>query len=435
MSEAVIHMSRTEIQRLHIIRRFLEKRLSQRKASELMDVTDRQVRRLVGRIREQGDEGIIHRSRGKPSSRKIPDTKQRQILKVIRSRYKDFGPTLAVEKLWECEGIKVSRETVRQWMILEGLWRVRDRRRQRIYQWRERKPHRGEMIQMDGSHHDWLEGRGPELVLMGYVDDATNDFFGRFYGYEGVYPAMESFRCYINLYGLPVSVYLDRHSTYKTTREPSVEESLRGERAQTQFARALKELGVKLIYAHSPQAKGRIERIFETLQDRLVKEMRLAGISTEDAANRFLETYLRGFNQQFGRIPLTQENLHRRIPKGFCLEDIFCLKETRLIARDYTVRWKSRTFRIQKPSLSLKRQRLCVMEQFDGTIRMKFNCKTIPFIEVTHKIPQLTSGRPTPLRKEPFTSRRPWLPPIDHPWRRRFLAPKPKPHCFEETRP
>jgi transposase len=435
MSEDVIHMSRTEIQRLHIIRRVLEKRLSQRKASELMDLTDRQVRRLVGRIRDQGDEGVIHRSRGKPSSRKIPDTKQRQILKVIRSRYKDFGPTLAVEKLWEYEGIKVSRETVRQWMILEGLWRVRDRRRQRIYQWRERKPHRGEMIQMDGSHHDWLEGRGPELVLMGYVDDATNDFFGRFYGYEGVYPAMESFRCYIRRYGLPVSVYLDRHSTYKTTREPSVEESLRGERAQTQFARALKELGVKLIYAHSPQAKGRIERIFETLQDRLVKEMRLAGINTEDAANRFLETYLPGFNHQFGRIPLTQENLHRSIPKGFCLEDIFCLKETRLIARDYTVRWKSRTFRIQKPSLTLKRQRLCVMEQFDGTIRMKFNCKTIPFIEVTHKIPQLTSERPTPLPKEPFTSRRPWLPPIDHPWRRRFLAPKPKPHWSEETRP
>jgi hypothetical protein len=172
---------------------------------------------------------------------------------------------LAVEKLWECEGIKVSRETMRQWMILEGLWRVRDTRRQRIYQWRERTS-RGEMIQMDGSHHDWLEGRGPELVLMGYVDDATNDFFGRFYGYEGVYPAMESFGCYIRRYGLPVSVYLDRHSTYKTTREPSVEESLRGERAQTQFARALKELGVKLIYAHSPQAKGRIERIFETLK-------------------------------------------------------------------------------------------------------------------------------------------------------------------------
>ena len=167
MSEDIIHMSRTEIQRLHIIRRVLEKRLSQRKASELMDLTDRQVRRLVGRIREQGDEGIIHRSRGKPSSRKIPDPEQRQILKVIRSRYKDFGPTLAVEKLWEYEGIKVSRETVRQWMILEGLWRVRDRRRQRIYQWRERKPHRGEMIQMDGSHHEWFEDRGPACVLMG----------------------------------------------------------------------------------------------------------------------------------------------------------------------------------------------------------------------------------------------------------------------------
>jgi transposase len=439
MSEELIQMSRTEMERLRILHRFLDHQLRQKKAAELMGVTDRHVRRLVKRVREEGDSGIIHRSRGRPSSRRIPEARQRQTLELVRNRYRDFGPTLAVEKLWEHETIRVSRETLRQWMVQEGLWRVRSRRGRKIYQWRERKHHRGEMIQMDGSHHDWLEGRGPELVLMGYVDDANNEFFGRFYEYEGIYPAMDSFQCYIEQYSIPTSVYLDRHSTYKTTREPSVEEALRGEQALTQFARALSELGIKLIYAHSPQAKGRIERIFETLQDRLIKEMRLAGISTAKEANRFLQTYLPRFNHQFGKIPLGKSNLHRPIPKDLRLQDIFCIKESRHIAQDYTVRWKNRTFRIQKPRLTMKRQRLVVLEQFDGTIRMKFHRKEVAFVEVTDKIPRPAAQTTTPARTERSRSS-PYIPPPHHPWRRRFLRPKrrpilPQPRGYEQPLP
>jgi hypothetical protein len=424
MTEELIQMSRTEMERLRILHRVFDHELTQKKAAELMEVTDRHLRRLVRRVREQGDPGIIHRSRGRPSSRKIPEARQRQILKLLESDYRGFGPTLATEKLWECQKIRVSRETLRQWMVPADLWQVRSRRGRRLHQWRERKHHRGEMIQMDGSHHNWLESRGSELVLMGYVDDATSDFFGRFYSYEGIYPAMDSFQRYIDRHGLPVSLYLDRHSTYKTTREPSVDEMLRGDPALTQFARALKELGVKLIYARSPQAKGRIERIFETLQDRLVKEMRLANICTLEAANEFLKTYLTRFNRQFSKIPLSKGNLHCPIPKDLCLKDIFCIKESRQIAKDYTVRWKNRTFRIQKPRLTMKRQRLLVLEQFDGTVRMKYQGREVAFVEVTNKIP-----RPAAQSMARTERSRPsaYIPPTQHPWRRRFLPPKRKP--------
>ena len=424
MSQELIQMSRTEMERLRILHRVFDHELAQKKAAELMGVTDRHLRRLVKRIREQGDTAIIHRSRGRPSSRKIPEARQRRILKFLESDYKGFGPTLATEKLWECQKIRVSRETLRQWMVQGDLWQVRARSRGTSHPWRERKHHRGEMIQMDGSHHHWLEARGPELVLMGYIDDATGDFFGQFYSYEGIYPAMDSFQRYIDRHGLPVSIYLDRHSTYKTTREPSVDEMLRGDPALTQFARALKELGVKLIYARSPQAKGRIERIFETLQDRLVKEMRLAKICTQEAANDFLKTYLARFNRQFGKIPLNQGDLHRALPKDLCLKDIFCIKESRQIAQDYTVRWKNRTFRIQKPCLTMKRQRLLVLQQFDGTIRMKYQGREVAFVEVTDKIPRPTAQ---PMARTERAKPRPYIPPPQHPWRRRFLRPKRKP--------
>jgi hypothetical protein len=424
MTEELIQMSRMEMERLGILHRIFDHELTQRKASELMEVTDRHLRRLVKRIREQGDTAIIHRSRGRSSPRKIPEVRQRQILKFLESDYRGFGPTLASEKLWERQKLRVSRETLRQWMVQADLWKVRSRRGQGLHQWRERKHHRGEMIQMDGSHHPWLEARGSELVLMGYVDDATGDFFGRFYSYEGISPAMDSFQRYIDRHGLPVSIYLDRHSTYKTTREPSVDEMLRGDPALTQFARALKELGVKLIYAHSPQAKGRIERIFETLQDRLVKEMRLAKICTQEAANDFLQTYLPRFNRQFGKIPLGKGNLHRPVPKDLCLKDIFCIKESRHVAKDYTVRWKNRTFRIQKPRLPMKHQRLLVLEGFDGMIRMKFQGREVAFVEVTDKIPRPAAQ---PMAQTGPSRPCPYIPPPQHPWRRRFLRPKRRP--------
>lgn len=422
MEEDRITMSTREMERLKIVHKVMEKRLTQVKAAELMGVTDRQVRRMLQRVRERGERGIVHGNRGRPSPHKISKLQEDKIIALVGKRYSDFGPTFAAEKLRECEGIEIGREKLRQWMVAHGLWRVRGRRR-RIYQWRERKHHVGEMVQMDGSKHDWLEGRGSELVLMGYIDDATNTLFGWFYSFEGVYSAMDSFRRYIERNGIPHSVYLDRHSTYKTTREPNREEALKGDRAKTQFARALTELGVKVIYAHSPQAKGRIERGFGTLQDRLIKEMRLADIRTIEQANTFLATYLPRFNQRFSRVPLAQQDLHRPVPKSLPLDEIFCIKDYRSIARDYTVRWKHRLFRIDKPSITMRKQWVCVMEHFDSKMTFKLNGKYLAFSEVTDKDLKAFAKveRPSSSRVRKTS---PYIPPPTHPWRRKFLPPR-----------
>jgi hypothetical protein len=247
------------------------------------------------------------------------------------------------------------------------------------------------------------------------VDDATGRFFGRFYDHEGVEPAMDSFRRYIDRYGLPQSLYLDKHSTYKTTRQPDTDELLRDEHAQTQFERALSELGIKAIHAHSPQAKGRIERAFGTLQDRLVKEMRLEGVSTCEEANRFLDNYLRIHNRRFMKAPLRPQDLHRPVPKCLNLEDIFCLQGIRTVNNGYLIKWTSRTFVLSRPSLTLRRQKVVVREWFDGKLSIRFKGKDLEYKEVD-------TVRPKPAvrvfamkvrRKHPK-----YIPPPTHPWKR-----------------
>jgi hypothetical protein len=337
-----------------------------------------------------------------------------RIASIIGERYPDFAPLHAAEKLWERHKVRVSREKVRRIMIAKGLWKRR-RRRKADHIWRERRPHCGEMVQLDGSHHAWLEKRGPRLVLMGYVDDATGRLFGRFYDHEGVYPAMDSLRRYIERYGLPQSLYLDKHSTYKTTRQPDTEELLREQQAQTQFERATVELGIKLIHAHSPQAKGRVERTFGTLQDRLVKEMRLARISTCAEANRFLDRYLPVYNRRFMKAPLRPQDLHRPVPKSLKLDDVFCLQGIRTVNNGYIIKWTSRTFVLTRPSLTVRRQKVVVREWFDGRLSIRFKGK-----DLEHKEVEIVREKPAVrvlavrLRRKPPK----YIPPPTHPWKR-----------------
>lgn len=383
MSKDIINMTKTELERLRVLHRVMEKELTQVKAAEILGISERQAKRIIKRMREEGDRGIIHRSRGKTPPNKISEQQKRYIGGLAAKRYPDFGPTLASEKLWEREGVRISREKLRQIMIEKGLWRVRRRKDKNLHVWRERKAYYGEMVQMDGSQHDWLEGRGPMMVLMGYVDDATGWTFGRFYEYEGVYPAMDSLERYSRRYGLPISLYQDKHSTYKTTREANLDEELRGEQAQTQFERAAKELGIKIIHANSPQAKGRIERAFGTLQDRLIKEMRLESITTMEEANQFLERYLPIYNKRFAREAHREGDLHRPLSKGINLKEIFCIKETRRINEDYTLKWKGRLLLIENPSIVMKKRKAVVMEHFDGKMTVKFNGRELKLKEVT----------------------------------------------------
>lgn len=418
MRKDIIAMSKRELKRLSILHKAMEKRLTQIKAAEMLDLSDRQIRRIIRRIEAGGDPAIVHGNRGKKSPFKLPVQYEEKIMGIVGKRYYDFGPTFAAEKLLECEKISISKEKLRQLMIAHDIDYPRRRKKGRIHQWRERKHCRGEMIQMDGSDHDWLEGRGPKLVFMGYIDDASSEVFGRFYDYEGTFPAMDSFRRYMAIYGIPFSFYVDRHSAYKTTRQPNLDEDLKGEFAKTQFARLLNELDVKAIFAKSPQAKGRIERAFETLQDRLVKELRLATVSTLEQANAFLESYLPKYNARFAVKPLRKTNLHRPIPKHLNLKEIFCIKEYRTIGNGFTFHWRNRIFLIKNPSITMRKQRICVMEHFNGEITLKLKDKYLSFVEITQKDIRAMAEDRKATQKLIKKARIYYAPPKDHPWRR-----------------
>lgn len=405
-----IIMRQKELRQLHVIRKVLEKRLKQEEAGELIGLSARQIRRKQKQVQIEGDQGIIHRSRGKPSHNcKAKELKEKAI-QLYRDEYWDFGPTLASEKLFERDKIKISDETLRLWLLKSGDWKKR-RRVRKHRQWRERKHRFGEMVQMDGSHHDWLEGRGPQLVLMGYIDDATGIALGRFYDYEGTMPAMDSFRCYIEKYGLPLNIYPDKHTTYKSNGKLTVEEELEGKREpKSQFERALDELGVEVIHANSPQAKGRIERLFGTFQDRLIKEMRLAGISSKEEANRFLESYLSIHNQRFSIAPTKEVNLHREIPKGIDLDSIFSIRTKRGLRNDFTIAHNKKLYQVVD---HISTKKVVVEERTDGSMLITYNNRSLKYKEISQR----------PIKpKEPketysLRSRRRYTPPANHPWR------------------
>jgi len=421
MEEETITLTKREAEKLRILHQVMERMLTQVGAGEILGITDRQVRTLLRRVRTEGAKGLVHRGRGRVSPRRMPEEMEDRIEKIIRSKYPDFSPLHASEKLGERHRIEVSREKVRQVMMARGIWKRR-RARKEDHVWRERKHHVGEMVQMDGSHHDWLEGRGPRLVLMGYVDDATGRFYGRFYDHEGVLPAMASLRGYIELYELPLAIYLDKHSTYKTTRQADMDELLRGVQAETQFERALAELGIRIIHAHSPQAKGRVERVFKTLQDRLVKEMRLAGVKSLQEANSFLEDYLDTFNRRFMKEALEPGDLHRALPKSVVLDDVICIKGVRTVNEGYLVRWRGRMFVLQKPSLTLRRQKVTVLDRFDGRLLLRFKGRDLEYREVREPRP----AEPKPVMIKPRRKPPKYDPPPTHPWRHMIFGNGPQ---------
>jgi hypothetical protein len=405
----MITMSRKESRRLHIIHQVLDEKITQVDAASVVGLTDRQIRRLIKRVREEGDGGICHRSRGKTSNHRIPKKIKDKALKLYRERYSDFGPTLASEKLLESHQIALSDETLRLWLNQEDVaYRKRKKRVHR--QWRERKKHFGEMVQLDGSHHDWFEGRGPGCVLMGYIDDATGNAYGRFYGYEGTLPAMDSFKRYAQRYGIPQIIYLDKHSTYKSTAKQTVEEELADKKPKSQFERALGELGIKVIHAHSPQAKGRIERLFRTLQDRLVKEMRLAGIHTVEQANEFLKRWLPVYNRKFRVTAASEADLHRPALPARELDKILCIKEPRTVRKDFTVAHNGKLYQIEE---RVKVEKVVVEERLDGSLHITTQGQDLRYREITTR-PVKQGSKP----RVSIQKKRGWTPPPDHPWRR-----------------
>jgi hypothetical protein len=412
VGKGIIRMSLREVRRLKVVHEIRKGHITQKVAASMLALSERQVRRLVRVAKKEGDPGVVHKNRGRRSNRKTPDKVRSKVVSLYRRRYKGFGPTLAKEKLLEMDGLDVSKETLRQWLIADGLW-VKKRKSSRHRRWRERKACSGEMVQMDGSVHDWLEGRGPKLVFMGYIDDATSKMYGKFYDYEGTVPAMDSFKGYIKKYGLPMSLYLDRHSTYKSKKKLTVEEELAGlEEPMSQFERALKELGVEVIHAYSPQAKGRIERLFGTLQDRLVKEMRLGSVKSKDEANEFLKGYLPVYNKKFQVEAATKTNVHLKLPRGFDLDEYLCVKNERTIRNDNTIAYKGKLYQVEG---IVRTKKVSVEERVNGSLLIRSRRGSLHYKEIT--------GRPErncqPPVKIPLV-RKNNIPSKDHPWRRGF---------------
>jgi len=312
------------------------------------------------------------------------------------------------QKVEEIDEIKISDETLRLWLKESGVpYKTRKKRPHR--QWRERRRHFGEMIQMDGSHHDWFEGRGPECVFMGYVDDATGEVFGRFYEFEGTIPAMDSFKRYIGRYGLPMSLYLDKHTTYKSTAKPTIEDELNGRKRQmSQFERSMGELGVKVIHANSPQAKGRIERLFGTFQDRVIKEMRLDRIKSIDEANRFLETYLPAYNKRFRVPPANATDLHRPFSDKRSLDQILCIKDGRVLRNDHTIAYNGKLYQIED---EIKAEKVMVEERTDGSMYITYKDKDLRYKEIARR-----AVRVVDLPKPKIGIRKRRKPSPDHPW-------------------
>lgn len=416
MAEGVeIRMSVKEAKRIGVIQRVIENSITQVKAGGILGLSTRQVRRITKRYEEEGERGLIHKLRGKLSGRRRRD--RDKILEIYQKRYHDFGPLFASEKLFEIEKIKISHETLRKWLWGTGKEHGWIRRKRPHKKWRERREHFGEMVQVDGSHHDWLEGRGPLLVLMGHTDDATGKVRARFYEYEGVKPAMGIMYRHIEKYGIPLSVYLDKHSTYKTTRHQTIKEQLMDEEAITQYERAMKELGVEVIHANSPQAKGRIENRFGTLQDRLIKEMRLKGISTMDGANKFLEEYLPKFNTRFSVPARSGIDLHRKAPDVCILKSILCIKEERVLKKDSTVRYKGKVYLITN-QIDSRVNKVTIEDRLDGSIWIKHKDWYLKYKEIEPKVKvsedKLKLGKQTiKWRKYNKNSK----PAKDHPWR------------------
>lgn len=410
-------MSLRERKRLSVMERVADGLLKLRVAAEMMKVSYRQAKRIARRYRGEGDAGLVHKGRGKASNRRKPQKFRKRAEELYAAKYFGFGPLLASEHLASEHGLDVDHETLRRWLIEGGLWKA-GHRKQKHCQARERRPRRGDLVQIDGSEHDWFEGRGPKPVLMVMIDDATNRTHARFYESEETASAYDVFERYVFVYGLPAALYPDRDSIYVCTREANIEEELAGLGPETQFARAMRELKVEIIPAYSPQAKGRVERRHGLFQDRLVKEMRLLGISTIGQANKYLdEVFLPMINTRYIVEPKDPVNGHRRCPAASTLDMALSWHEARTVGKDWTVRWKNKRFQIdaRHAALGLPGRRVTIVEKRDGSITILYKQRSLTFRDAP-------ASTPTPVTqpKPPATSkpRKPWIPPPDHPWRK-----------------
>ena len=373
----LLTMSNGEIDRLSVIQSVLEKRVTQRQASEQLGITARQLRRLVARYRSDGASGLVSRKRGGTGNRSTSAATKDSVLTAIREHYADFGPTLIVEKLQERHQINVSRETVRRWMMAAGLWTDRRASRARAYQPRYRRECFGELIQIDGSEHAWFEDRSPKCCLLVYIDDATSQVVElRFCPSESTLDYMHSTRRYLERFGKPVAFYSDKHSVFRVNKRDAKTGT-----GLTQFGRALHDLNIDIIYANSSQAKGRVERMNLTLQDRLVKELRLEGIDNVEDGNAFLPGYMDVINGKFAKEALNSTDMHRPLTDRDNLEDALCWQRQCTVTNNLTIQYDRVMYLLEPGELTdhLKRREVTLFDYPDGTIAIRHEGVSLPY--------------------------------------------------------
>lgn len=424
MKTKSVILTNWELRQHKIINQALEGKLTNRQAAEELNLSTRQIKRLKVKVREGGVKELVHKNRGRKSNNQFFKEYLEHAIEIIKEKYYDFGPTLAAEKLLENHGIKLGKETVRKFMSQAGLWQPKSRKLHAHYRaWRERKESYGEMQQFDGSYHDWFEGRllgsdgqpVKESCLLASIDDATGRLTKlKFDQSEGVVPVSQYWLEYLRTLGKPLKIYLDRFSTYKINNKHLFDDP----KVLTQFERTMKELNVVVIHAHSPQGKGRIERLFKTLQDRLVKELRLAQIKTITEANEFLENiFIPKFNEKFSVVPKKSDNLHTPLTaiELTRINNIFSIQSYRNVNNDFTVRFKSKWLQLkeQQPTLVLRKDQILIEEHLDSTIHLNLRNKYLDFIELPQR-PEKVKMRVTGLTKE----KQIWNPPMNHPWKK-----------------
>jgi len=364
-----------ERDRLKVLHEVKQGHLTQGGAARQLGVSDRWVRRLLVRIKQEGDRGVVHRLRGRESNRRLPESLRTRVLKLVKAKYRDFGPTLACEYLAQDDAVEVSKETLRQWLMAVGLRRGKRRRVEEVHVGRPRRSCRGELVQWDTSEHDWLEGRGAKLYWVAMIDDATSRAYGRLVGHDSTEENLRGLWGYLERWGRPVEFYTDKSSLFTVNRPPleAADEVVKEE--LTQIGRALRELGIGWIAAHSPQAEGRIERFFGTAQDRLVKGLRLAKASSLEEAQTYLEQeYLPQWNQNFTVVPAGTPDAHRPLRAEHELAAILSHVEERIVTSDYTLRYKGKIYQIARADIrtGLRGGRVRVEQRRDGSLAVKF---------------------------------------------------------------
>ena len=422
-------MSQKERDRLKVLHAANQRHLTQKEAAGQIGVSERWVRKLLARMRKEGDRAVIHRLRGRRSNRKISEPLRKKAVELVRKEYGDFGPTLASEYLAERHEMRVSRETLRGWMVQAGLWKPRPTRVERVHTWRPRRTQCGELVQWDTSEHDWLEGRGEKLYLIAMIDDATSRALARFVRHDSTPENLRLLRTYLKRWGRPLAFYTDKASLFKTTRPQQRDEQLQGRFPETQIGRALRELAIDWIPAHSPQAKGRIERFFGTAQDRLVKGLRQAPANTLEAAQQYLQrVYLPLWNRRFTVPAANPTDAHRALGPEHDLAAILSQVETRVVAPDYTVQWHRRRYQIAREAVrpGLRGAGVRLEQRLDGSVAVRFREQYLPVRECALTPPPPRRQPPERLRTAPNT-RRPAYTTRPHRWMEGFDVRSSKP--------